>query len=311
MPENFALPCKRSCGCTVVHPRLTSQCRVDSLFNYFNFCWQATQAWLFPPSRIGRGRSKSKSLFSSFYTAVLLILHLLPTAYAPCSTTLQGHYCSQGNDRACPGGTWSTTISKFTALEDCNPCPIGNSCEPGSLTWTTCSSGRYAGVEGLLICTSCEPGTHMPSTGATSCIACEGGSFCPASSSTPIPCPGGSFANATDLGSAGDCANCPSGSSCPTGSLVPELCPAGRFSAQSGNARCSACLEGTHQPLDNQTTCVSCIAGSYCPSASAAPLVRLPTSRGHIPSMRSPQSMRRPMAQALVGGGEWGWGGVG
>ena len=74
---------------------------------------------------------------------------------------------------------------------------------------------------------------YQPDSGATACLPCAHvtlGVYCPSKgSSTPTPCPGGTYSNATGLYSDVQCTSVEAGYYAPTGSQYPEQCPASGF----------------------------------------------------------------------------------
>ena len=128
----------------------------------------------------------------------------------PCSA---GGFCKGGNALAapCPTNTYSNNLSLASASQ-CKRCPKGSVCRAGSTAPQECSPGTYASEVGegeagadFQDCTPCEAGSYQPSPGGTGCSPCTFGHFCPERSSVPIPCPPGTYGNATGLGTEGDC----------------------------------------------------------------------------------------------------------
>ena len=75
----------------------------------------------------------------------------------------------------------------------------------------------------------CSAGMYADETGRSSCESCERGHWCGDGATTPTPCEGGRYANATGLAEADECKPVESGYWAPTGSVLPEPCPASGF----------------------------------------------------------------------------------
>ncbi|XP_051788211.1 signal peptide, CUB and EGF-like domain-containing protein 2 [Erpetoichthys calabaricus] len=128
---------------------------------------------------------------------------------------------------------------------------------------------------------------------STSCIfvflqtpvdgVCPVGSYCPLGSAFPLPCPPGTFSNATGLDQPHLCVACPpglycSGSNnssptgpcspgyfCSTGASTPDQheVAVGHYSLQ-GAFRPESCPFGTFQPAVGQSLCLDCLRGHFC-----------------------------------------------
>ena len=120
-------------------------------------------------------------------------------------------------------------LSVMTSSDDCIPCPAGQSCPTGSDAGILCAPGTNQGETGKATCDLCVAGKYQGSTGATSCEECTRGSYCARGSSTPSPCPGGTYANSTSLTSVGQCVPVEAGYWAPTGSALPRNCPQAGF----------------------------------------------------------------------------------
>ena len=59
-------------------------------------------------------------------------------------------------------------------------------------------------------------------------------SQCPRGSSTPTPCPDGTYSTSTSLADDGGCKICPLGMACSRGTSEPEPCVAGRYGSTPG-----------------------------------------------------------------------------
>ena len=89
--------------------------------------------------------------------------------------------------------------------------------------------GSFAASPGHALCSVCEAGKFMKEEIATACRRCSAGSYCLAGSTTPVPCPAGTFANASGLSTEGSCAPVLSGYWSPMGSVLPMACPSSGF----------------------------------------------------------------------------------
>ncbi|XP_070399298.1 uncharacterized protein K04H4.2-like [Nothobranchius furzeri] len=114
---------------------------------------------------------------------------------------------------------------------------------------------------------------------------CPEGHYCTQGSSTPLPCPVGSYSNRTRNTHISDCLPCPPGFLCVSRGLSfpSHICPAGSYCSSGGNNKsqdsiiCSPgnrcplgakkqvpCLPGTYQNLPGQADCTECPAGFFC-----------------------------------------------
>eukprot|EP01113_Clastostelium_recurvatum_P034829 TRINITY_DN4773_c1_g1_i5.p1 TRINITY_DN4773_c1_g1~~TRINITY_DN4773_c1_g1_i5.p1 ORF type:complete len:1056 (-),score=170.02 TRINITY_DN4773_c1_g1_i5:57-2993(-) len=91
----------------------------------------------------------------------------------------------------------------------CILCPLGSYApQNGTIYCNTCDYGQYTYTLGETNCTFCPPGTYTDDQGSTSSSAC-------------IPCPNGTYNNAT--GPRSTCLPCPPGYICPLASTSPLL----------------------------------------------------------------------------------------
>nr|XP_057935999.1 SCO-spondin isoform X4 [Doryrhamphus excisus] len=210
----------------------------------------------------------------------------------------QGFYCPEGSSSAqpCPEGSFGSHSALGDEAE-CSPCGGGRYCTGVGLAEPTgICEGRFYCREGSKFAT--------PVDGNTGGF-CPPGSYCPPASSSPFPCPPGTFSNVSGLSRPEDCVRCPpglyclgsnntspsgrcspgyyctSGSASPTqneaeqghytlgGASRPEPCPLGTFQPDQGATSCIACQGGR---LCNQTGLsqpLLCPKGHYCPLASS------------------------------------------
>ncbi|XP_019743139.1 signal peptide, CUB and EGF-like domain-containing protein 3 [Hippocampus comes] len=173
----------------------------------------------------------------------------------------QGFYCPEGSSTAqtCPEGSYGSR-SALSDESECSLCGAGWHCDGVGLTKPSgiCKGGFY-----------CKGGAKSatPLDGKTGGL-CPPGSYCPPASSSPIPCPPGTFSNSFGLGRPEDCVSCPPGLYClgsnntsPSGSCSPGYyCTGGAASpiqheaeqghyALEGAVRPEPCPLGTFQPV--------------------------------------------------------------
>ena len=78
-------------------------------------------------------------------------------------------------------------------------------------------------------CDKCDAGKYQDFEGKTECDECLPGSYCAEGAATPIPCPAGTFGNASALVAAANCSAVRAGYWAPLGSRLPEPCPSSGF----------------------------------------------------------------------------------
>ena len=114
-------------------------------------------------------------------------------------------------------------------------CPEGYYCPAGSTSGTAnaCPSGTYGprmGLDAASGCVNCPRGKFCASSATVpgGWATCGTGNYCPEGSGAELPCPSGTFSNATNLGAAEECFACPAGSFCAGGGVaVSGACAAG------------------------------------------------------------------------------------
>ena len=190
------------------------------------------------------------------------------TACIQCAPGSFGASTGNGNATCtpCPAGSFTENLGQ-SSCSPCPPggyCPSAGAAS--RTTWVPCPSGRYSPDPGLSAesqCVACPDGTYNPSSGGTdegacvpcvrgswcaggqmefcsagtyadetgrsSCSSCVKGHWCGDGTTTPVPCEGGRYANATGLTGADECTPVESGYWAPTGSMLPEPCPASGF----------------------------------------------------------------------------------
>ena len=192
-----------------------------------------------------------------------------------CSNVTVGSQCEPGF--YCPMGTNQPL-----------PCPSGMYCEGFGAMFPTgnCSAGFY--------CLSGASVPH-PEDGVTG-FPCPSGHYCDVGVAPPIPCPVGTYLNASGSDNLTDCIPCTGGFYCasegltlptgpcfpgyycPVGSIVPNdeifICTPGH-SCPEGSQNERLCEGGTYQPNFREPNCTVCPARSYCPFNASSPLTQI------------------------------------
>ncbi|XP_064629316.1 zonadhesin-like [Lineus longissimus] len=161
-------------------------------------------------------------------------------------------------------GYWSRRRSTIpTPGDDDNPdygiCPKGFYCPEGSRAPIPCPHGTYGfrkGYGSLDKCEACPPGKACPWKNMTGPGPdCLQGYYCTGRSPSVKP----SNASYGDI--------CPSGHKCLTASSSPDPCPPGTYQDLCGQSECKTCLKGFHCG-ENTTSPVICPVGHYCPQGT-------------------------------------------
>ncbi|OQS02383.1 hypothetical protein THRCLA_21431 [Thraustotheca clavata] len=199
----------------------------------------------------------------------------------------QGYYCITGTSEPepCPLGTFGNSTG-LKMMEDCFTCLPGMYCDGTALTNPSgpCDAGFYCTGGSYTSAPSGSAGTIVyQSSGQYVGGLCNKGGYCPLGSSTSIPCPTGTYNNATGAQSLSECTSCPPGYYCEGNglSLPTDVCaagyyctsgaqtptqyesPIGYFSA-AGAYSPSACPPGTYNNQVRQSQCPSCPPRFYC-----------------------------------------------
>ncbi|CAM4616195.1 unnamed protein product [Lepidochelys kempii] len=192
-----------------------------------------------------------------------------------------GYYCLSGTKAAkqypCPEGTFSNQTG-LSSSKDCRACPGGKFCaDAGLLTPSGPCLPRY-----YCILKARVPNPVNDETGDL----CPAGHFCPLGSSSPVPCPTGTFLPQSGMASHNACLPCPGGKFCQGEGLasVSGTCYAGYYcdmeSTRPDQKHCppgSYCPKGTESPIPcgagslnphsgkwHLTDCQPCPAGYFC-----------------------------------------------
>ena len=132
---------------------------------------------------------------------------------------------------------------------------------------TVCPTGYYCPAD-TTTPVPCPAGTYNSLTNKITvgdCLACPVGQFCTISSTLPVDCAAGSYRIVEGAQKQGDCTVCPSGNYCPVKSVTPTNCTAGTYEPTTGGvalASCLSCPVGDFCPIAT-TTPIQCAAGSY------------------------------------------------
>uniref|UniRef100_A0A3Q3IVN5 Uncharacterized protein n=1 Tax=Monopterus albus TaxID=43700 RepID=A0A3Q3IVN5_MONAL len=201
--------------------------------------------------------------------AALGITVLKDEGSAECSPCLQGHYCSNEttseeamlNVMVCPPGFLCSQGLAREPQRSATMCPRGFYCPGGAITGHYRNNTLGHSGEQCVLCSLryyCgSPGTAMP-------LVCPQGFYCPEGTSTPEPCPEGTYGARSALSDVSECSPCYGGWYC-TGVGLTE--PSGscqeRFYCREG-AKSATPVDGPSGGL--------CPSGSYCPLASSSPL---------------------------------------
>jgi len=237
---------------------------------------------------------------------------------------------SSGSQCVCPdglsivNGACSCSPGYFLSASTCQICPANSYCPSGSTSPTSCGSGSLSsqGSASISSCQSPQIYVNISIDGASSTMnqsqfqnalpsnvvltqyqdvlvavqaSCFQGYYCPMDTTTPIPCPAGTYNSLPNIADPSGCLTCPQGSYCPSASMLPTSCAAGSYmigigaSQQSNCVTCpsgnycplgtitpSNCSAGTYNPVLNGTgiaSCLACPAGEYCPLATTTPSV--------------------------------------
>ena len=105
---------------------------------------------------------------------------------------------------------------------------------------------------------------------------CPIGHFCPSATTSPEPCPAGTYLSSSGAGHISDCVHCPPGRYCPKiGSVTSIPCVNGTYCPNS-TVSPKLCEAGFYCPGALEK--ISCPSGFYCPIATESPI---PCPSGH------------------------------
>ncbi|WAR09797.1 hypothetical protein MAR_034873 [Mya arenaria] len=243
------------------------------------------------------------------------------------------HYCPTGSDlpKTCPTGMMANSTGNFECAL-CTPgflcypntepqiCPQGQYC-PGSTDLvlitqgTDCPIGTYGHKEGLFDlsnCTACDAGSYCATPGAEVATPavddnvdyglCPKGYYCPEGTTSPNPCPAGTYGSSEQLQALSDCTDCDPGYSCPDQNMIAKgtICSAGYYSQEDaeierafpllqqcsyevslsipgyycpeGSSSALPCNTGTYAQNEGSATCTQCPQGFYCTANTTDPV---------------------------------------
>lgn len=194
----------------------------------------------------------------------------------------QGYFCTLA----------STTATPATLDATGGPCTDGHYCETGSTVELPCPPTQYCSGPNLAapsgLCDAgyfCSGGANVstPASAAEGGGPCPAGNYCPQGTSSPNPCPPGTFNALTHQTHIDNCTICPGGSYCqsfggtavtgtcevgyfcPAGSTVAKqnICPAGN-ECPAGSSAATPCTDPNYQDIKGQGSCKVCGAGYEC-----------------------------------------------
>ena len=239
----------------------------------------------FSPVPCPEGTYSNRTRLNSSDVCTLCAPSLYCDEGSPGITCPEGHYCPEGTNSSvpkCPMGTY-LPYEGAVAEDECLPCPGGHYCPPGTgSSPPICAAGFYCNMSVAI-----ESPDVSVSGDATVGGVCPQGSYCPANTTDPIPCPIGTFGNASFAKEVSDCVACEPGMYCETeGLLAPTdfcqagyFCPEGSTNATSvpsprgyfssaGAQVATACPQGTFNGAVAQPSCTVCPPGFFCPDTA-------------------------------------------
>jgi len=214
--------------------------------------------------------------------------HTEESRRSQCDPCPAGHY-ADGNGTItcaqCPPGH----AQRSSGQSSCDVCAPGRAMSGyGAEECSECDIGTYQPDSGQQQCLDCEPGTVQPSTGMAECQKCNAGRHQPAPRQSECrPCDPGSYSNHAG---AANCTLCSAGTfmqfseatscqACANGTAVNvegyrlpcPSCQAGKFSLSlEGQAECTDCSPGWHQPLPGLSYCEPCEIGTFMSAPGSA-----------------------------------------
>ena len=202
-----------------------------------------------------------------------------------------GRFCPESTTPdipKCPAGTYNNT-ENLQQESQCTLCPGGFSCTlPGlSAPNLVCPAGYFCTLGALD-----NAGGVLAPSGVGG--ICPIGHFCPPQTTTPHPCPAGTYSNELRLTSVEECQPCTPGHYCgsngltepsglcqegyyclgnssmanPTDGVMGDSCPTGHY-CPAGSRIPTPCAAGTFQDSTGEASCKTCTEGYYCPSQTS------------------------------------------
>lgn len=164
----------------------------------------------------------------------------------------------------------------------CTVCPKGYYCGSTTTSATSLQTGGSLWSKSSDLSGGCFNGTYcgLGMTRSPDLLrdSCPAGFYCPVKTTSPLPCPGGTYSVSTGRSSLSDCVWTPQGyystqnSTSPNGRCSPGYyCP-----AQSTTPTEIPCPPRFYRPESGAgavSDCSLCVSGGYCPIASVFPIV--------------------------------------
>ncbi len=218
----------------------------------------------------------------------------------------------QSGCQVCRLGTFSAVFGA-TAASPCAAGTFGNT--TGATTCFTCPVSTYCDTVGLSQPLPCYSNTH--NVGQVTCLlACPLGTYglncalCPATgvycnnTMDPVPCPAGSYGNASGLFSSSCSGLCPPSTFCPAGATAPIVCPNRTYAPVTG---LSACLQCDTNLVLGASVCMPaarapCPLGSFCPTivTTVAGGFGLGFADGASPKFNTPTSVAMDTSNNVI-----------
>ncbi|ELU36914.1 GCC2 and GCC3 domain-containing protein [Rhizoctonia solani AG-1 IA] len=172
----------------------------------------------------------------------------------------------------------------------------------------TCPPGQGRENKNSYYCVTCQPGTFGLG-GNAECQPCPTGSSAPNSGMGSCTCNAGYYKPGGGYTFQGPCTICPNGTFSSSGASYCSFCPADTYSTSGGP--CTPCPDGTHSgPGAGECTTTVCIAGQYmlgvscltCPSgtySSAGAISCTPCPAGQTSGPGSDSCIYEPSRRAV------------
>ena len=223
--------------------------------------------------------------YSTMTGATSTLLDSDPSKYGNCKA---GYVCLGGSSTETPEAADAGTF-----------CQKGQSCPEGTNVALECPIGKYAPDIKMGECRDCPAGTYCDEMGMDTTDDCTHFHYCELGSSSPTPCPPGTYSPINSVENVDGCAPCPGGIACelpgtaleslkcaegyvcgegskyemPAGTVYDEtdpdklngFCPVGAYCSE-GTSVPTPCPEGKFQDSTGNSECKDCFAGYGCTS---------------------------------------------
>ena len=142
-----------------------------------------------------------------------------------CRVCMEGFYCPFGSSapQPCYAGSYQGEVGAYSA-SDCLTVEAGSFAPAGSSQTQLCPPGSISANVNATGCELCAAGKYQSNAGKTSCEDCTPGYYCLPASSSPQPCPPGTFRTTTGARNVTDCSDVEEGFFSTLGSSAPEAC---------------------------------------------------------------------------------------